>query len=80
MTGSDISEYISKKYNLSKSEGKKTVELFFKIFAKFLKEENRIEIRKLGVFTPKVFQRNNRYYLRVNFKTSETIMKILNNK
>jgi len=80
MTGSDISEYISKKYNLSKSDGKKIVKLFFKIFAKFLKEENRIEIRKLGVFTPKVFQYGNRYYLRVNFKTSETIMRKLNNK
>ena len=80
MTGSDISEIIGKKYNLSMRDAEKVVNLFFKIFAKFLKEEKRIELRGFGVFNPKVFKYNDRYYLRVNFKTSETIMRILNKR
>ncbi len=80
MTRSDISAFIKNRYDFSKKDSEKIVKLFFQIFAKFLKEEKRVEVRGLGVFNPKIFIKDNNHFLRVSFKTSKTIMRILNNR
>jgi len=78
MTRNDIISKIRKRYGLTNKESKQLVKLFFKVFSKLLKEENRLEIRGLGVFKPKTYTKNNTFFLRINYKTSKTLLKKIN--
>ena len=78
MTKKALIDQIRKELGYTYDDTKKYVELFFCILTKYLKEGNRVEIRGLGVFTPTIFKRNGKHFVRVNFKTSKVIMKALN--
>ncbi len=78
MTKKSLIDQIRRELGYTYDDTKKYVDLFFSIFTNFLREGNRIELRGLGVFTPKIFKANGKYFVRVNYKTSDVILRALN--
>ncbi len=78
MTKKDLIEQLRKDLGFTYKDTKKYVDLFFSLFTNFLKEGNRVELRGLGVFVPTIFKMNDKYFVRIKYKTSKVILRALN--